>query len=56
MAGAAGVFASGRGAAQTAVELSRGLQVRADRMAENLALLGGQPSAERLAAAPRRGW
>ncbi|ETZ87404.1 lyase family protein [Mycobacteroides abscessus MAB_030201_1075] len=45
------------GAAQTAVELSRGLQVRADRMAENLALLGGQPSAERLAAAlaPRLG-
>ncbi|WJR34176.1 adenylosuccinate lyase family protein [Mycobacteroides immunogenum] len=39
------------GAAQTAVELSRGLQVRADRMSENLALLGGQPSAERLSAA-----
>lgn len=45
------------GAAQTAVELSRGLQVRAERMSENLALLGGQPSAERLSAAlaPRLG-
>lgn len=39
------------GAAQTAVDLSRGLQVRAQRMSENLGLLGGQPSAERLSAA-----
>ncbi|AYM40444.1 lyase family protein [Mycobacteroides chelonae] len=45
------------GAAQTAVDLSRGLQVRAQRMSDNLALLGGQPSAERLSAAlsPRLG-
>ncbi|MUM19370.1 3-carboxy-cis,cis-muconate cycloisomerase [Mycobacterium sp. CBMA271] len=45
------------GAAQTAVDLARGLQVRAQRMSENLALLGGQPSAERLSAAlsPRVG-
>ncbi|WP_219603169.1 lyase family protein [Mycobacteroides sp. LB1] len=39
------------GAAETAVDLSRGLQVHAERMSGNLALLGGQPSAERLAAA-----
>ncbi|MGH3724350.1 MAG: lyase family protein [Mycobacterium sp.] len=39
------------GAAETAVALSRGLQVRADRMSGNLALLGGQTSAERLSAA-----
>lgn len=39
------------GAAQTAVDLSRGLQVRGKRMSENLGLLGGQPSAERLSAA-----
>lgn len=45
------------GAAQTAVDLSRGLQVRPERMSDNLALLGGQPSAERLSAAltPRLG-
>lgn len=45
------------GAAQTAVDLSRGLQVRTERMSDNLALLGGQPSAERLSAAltPRLG-
>lgn len=39
------------GAAETAVDLGRGLQVRADRMSDNLALLGGQLSAERLSAA-----
>ncbi|WP_078311206.1 MULTISPECIES: lyase family protein [unclassified Mycobacterium] len=39
------------GAAQTAVDLSRGLQVRGQRMSDNLGLLGGQPSAERLSAA-----
>ncbi|WP_078315459.1 lyase family protein [Mycobacterium sp. D16Q16] len=39
------------GAAQTAVDLSRGLQVRGQRMSDNLGLLGGQPSAERLSSA-----
>ncbi|MFD7326571.1 lyase family protein [Streptomyces sp. NPDC059875] len=45
------------GAAHTAVELAEGLEVRADRMRENLALTGSQIVSERIAAvlAPRLG-
>ncbi|MFF8604575.1 lyase family protein [Streptomyces sp. NPDC015346] len=45
------------GAAHTAVELAEGLQVRAERMRENLALTGSQVVSERIAAvlAPRLG-
>jgi 3-carboxy-cis,cis-muconate cycloisomerase len=45
------------GAAHTAVELAEGLEVHEDRMAENLALTGGQIVSERIVAvlAPRIG-
>jgi 3-carboxy-cis,cis-muconate cycloisomerase len=45
------------GAAHTAVELAEGLEVRADRMRENLALTGSRIVSERIAAvlAPRLG-
>ncbi|GGT92312.1 MULTISPECIES: class-II fumarase/aspartase family protein [Streptomyces] len=45
------------GAAHTAVELAEGLEVRAERMRENLALTGSQVVSERIAAvlAPRLG-
>jgi 3-carboxy-cis,cis-muconate cycloisomerase len=45
------------GAAHTAVELTEGLEVREDRMRENLALTGGQIVSERIVAvlAPRIG-
>ncbi|MYU20808.1 lyase family protein [Streptomyces sp. SID8352] len=45
------------GAAHTAVELTEGLQVRADRMRENLGLTGSAIASERIAAvlAPRLG-
>jgi 3-carboxy-cis,cis-muconate cycloisomerase len=45
------------GAAHTAVELAEGLEVRSERMTENLALTGGQIVSERIVAvlAPRIG-